>query len=383
MKKKVLIIVAMLIMSLGCIACESEPAPEYVTSSQNKETVENEESTMTKQTTTSNEFAYTANEIVEKMGMGWNLGNALDSCSYKEGVIVTEESFGNVKTTKDIIDMVKDIGFLSVRIPVSYYNHMDEDGNIDSLWLSRVKEVVDYVIDNDMYCIINIHHDTGNDGWLTADASNYEANSKKFTNMWTQIASYFKDYDSKLLFEGYNEILNSDKKWSYAGSEAYDTANRLNQDFVNTVRSTGGNNEERYLIVNTYAASAESEVISNFVLPEDTKENRLIVEVHSYAGIDKMSAVIDDIKTRFVDEGIPVIIGETAMSKDNSEEDRILFARLLNTKAKQNKIAMFWWDDGNYSKDSTELTDICSYALINRNLKEWAYEEIANAFLGK
>lgn len=383
MKRKVLIIATMLIMSLTFMACNNQNEPEYVTPSQTQETKETKEETKPNKTVTSNEFNYTASEIVEKMGMGWNLGNALDSCSYKENVTVTEESFGNVATTKDIIDMVKDIGFSSVRIPVSYYNYMDAEGNIDEQWLSRVKEVVDYVIDNDMYCIINVHHDTGSDGWLTADEASYQVNSDKLVNMWTQIANYFKDYDSKLLFEGYNEILNSEKKWSYAGLESYNTANKLNQDFVSAVRNTGGNNAERYLIVNTYAASAEVEVIDNFVLPEDTKENKLIAQVHSYVGIDKMPSVIDNIKTRFVDEGIPVIIGETAMSKDNTTEDRILFARLLNTKAKQNKIAMFWWDDGNYSQDTTNLTDVCSYALINRNLKQWVYEDIANAFLGK
>ena len=231
-----------------------------------------------------------------------------------------------------------------------------------------------------MYCIINVHHDTGNDGWLTADASSYEQNSTKFKAMWKQIAEYFADYDEKLLFEGYNEILNNEKKWSWAGEESYNTANSLNQDFVDTVRSTGGNNAKRYLIVNTYAASAEEEVMNNFVMPTDVEDNRLIVEVHTYVPFDKIPQTFDMINERFCENDIPVVVGETACGKDKSIEERTEYAKLLNVKSKEYKIAIFWWDDGNYSDNSSSAEDVCNYALLNRVLMQWAYPDIAQAF---
>lgn len=380
MKKNILIIALSLVLVCVNTACQTSNEPEYVTHSTTEASTEmtiNVEPTAIKE---DDNFIYTAKEIVEKMGMGWNLGNTLDACDYSGSKEIDETAFGNPVTTKAMIDMVKEEGFQSVRIPVSYYNHMDEDGNIDEEWLNRVKEVVDYVVEDDMYCIINVHHDTGNDGWLTADASSYEQNSTRFKTMWKQIAEYFADYDEKLLFEGYNEILNSEKKWSWAGEESYNTANSLNQDFVDTVRSTGGNNAKRYLIVNTYAASAEEEVMNNFVMPTDVEDNRLIVEVHTYVPFDKIPQTFDMINERFCENDIPVVVGETACGKDKSIEERTEYAKLLNVKSKEYKIAIFWWDDGNYSDNSSSAEDVCNYALLNRVLMQWAYPDIAQAF---
>lgn len=321
-------------------------------------------------------------EVVQKLGVGWNLGNALDAWdnSIEMGNIKndTENSFGNPTTTKEMIDMVKEKGFQTVRIPVTYYNHIQKDGTIDEKWLARVKEVVDYVIEDDMNCVINIHHDTGDGGWLSADSKNYDTNKERFASMWTQIANYFSAYDNRLIFEGFNEMLNEQKAWDYAGDEAYQTENQWNQLFVDTVRQTGGSNQERYLIVNTYAASVSSDVTSHFQLPKDTVPNHLVVGVHCYKGLNELDAIFSSLKKTFYDQDIPVVMGEFGMSRDKSLEEREEYAAYFQQNAFSNGIAYFWWDEGNYSTNSSSTQDVCNFALLNRVRLEWAYPEIAD-----
>lgn len=296
---------------------------------------------------------------------------------------VTKEAYyetlwGNLATTKSMIDGVKAAGYGSIRIPVTYTNHMDANGNIDKAWLDRVASVVQYALDNGLYCIINVHHDTGAGGWLKADATTYASTSAKFKTMWTQIATYFKGYSTKLLFEGYNELLNSANAWNYAGATSYSIANKLNQVFVSAVRATGGNNASRCLVVNTYAASTESDVINGFALPTDTVSGRLIVEAHYYgtttAGI---VATMSRLNTKFVSKGIPVIIGEFGSTYATSEATRSLNAGTYVREAKKYNIACFWWDDGNYFSSTAK----CNYALFNRYTNSWFYQSISDAIV--
>jgi len=290
-----------------------------------------------------------------------------------------EKAFGNPTATKAMIDKVKEAGFGAIRIPVTFFNHMDANGNIDQAWLARVAEVVNYVRDNNIYCIIDVQHDTGSNGWLKADASTFIDTSAKFKNVWTQIATYFKDYNQKLLFEGYNEILNSSNQWNYAGNSSYDVANKLNQVFVDTVRSTGGNNKTRNLIVNTYAASTEPDVIKNFKLPTDTVNNHLIVEAHYYGATQSLvSTVLSRLNNTFISKGIPVIIGEFGSTFKTSEADRITLASYYVKTAKQYHITCFWWDDGNYTDKAGAK---CNYALFDRSALAWYYPSISKALV--
>lgn len=297
---------------------------------------------------------------------------------------VTKETYyetlwGNPVTTKAMIDMVKQAGFGVVRIPVTYYNHMDAQGNIDAAWLERVSQVVQYVLDNDMYCIINMHHDTGDHGWIRADLSTIDATGTKLETAWTQIAGYFKEYNDKLIFEGFNEVLNTMNQWSWAGQDAYTAANRLNQIFVDTVRNTGGNNSERCLIVNSYAASFEEEVLSHFELPQDTIDNRLVIGVHYYgsqqAGI---SAVLNRLNTKFVSKGIPVIIGEFATDFKMEESKRVASASYYVATAKKYNITCLWWDDGNYD---IKVGAKCYYSILDKCALKWYHPAIAQAIV--
>ncbi len=232
---------------------------------------------------------------VKNMGLGTNFGNCMDAVDInksmdKNSVKDFETCWGQVPTTKPMVDFLKKNGFNAVRVPVTWFQHMKEDGTVDEAWMNRVQEIVDYVIDNGMYCILNAHHDTGadpDDGsykhWIKADEANYKENKQRFESLWTQIATRFKNYDQHLVFEGYNEMLDADNTWNAPkSSSSYKGLNGYAQSFVDAVRATGGNNETRNLIVNTYAAATGDDVLSNLTLPTDKVEGHLAVEVHTY-----------------------------------------------------------------------------------------------------
>ena len=210
-------------------------------------------------------------EAVTNMGVGWNLGNTLESLwagdTDGRDWEKWETGWGQAVTTPALMNMMRDAGFGAIRVPVSWGVHMDADGKVYEEWMNRVNEVVDYVLDAGLYCIINVHHDTGADeelAWLVASSEGYAREKQRYEGLWRQIAERFRDYDHRLLFESYNEMLDEARSWCFASlgvgydavmaADAYDSINRYAQSFVDVVRSTGGNNAERNLVVNTYGA---------------------------------------------------------------------------------------------------------------------------------
>ena len=273
-----------------------------------------------------------------------------------------------------MIDKVKEGGFNAIRIPITFYNHIDNDGNIQSEWLDRVEEIVNYVLDNDMYCIINVHHDVGVNAWINADFDKMDENSEVLKNLWEQIAYRFKEYDNKLLFEGFNEILNSDNEWKYPSNDCFVAVNKLNQVFVDTVRSTGGNNKSRFLIVTPYAASTLSNITKKFELPKDSIEEHLIVDVHSYIQASEFDDVASNLANTFIDNGIPVIIGEFGISnKDTTLEERKEYVDTVLKESKEIGITCFWWDNGGVFNNSK---DVNNFAILDRTKLEWFFPEI-------
>jgi aryl-phospho-beta-D-glucosidase BglC (GH1 family) len=344
-----------------------------------------------------------ATDAVKNMGVGWNLGNTLDANNQTVSDITndaywgqqgleSETCWGQPFATQEFIQMMKKAGFTAIRVPVTWYNHMDKDGNVSEEWMKRVKEVVDYVISEGLYCILNVHHDTGADSkdasgkltgyhWIKADADNYTTNKEKYVGLWKQIAETFKDYGQTLLFEGYNEMLDANSCWNYptwyADGKNYDAAyakksletiNSYAQSFVSAVRGTGGNNTTRNLIVNTYAATSggawgnnthPQEPLEQLVLPTDVAKNHLIVEVHSYpsitSGISSAKSGLDwtfnNLKEKLIDRlNVPVIIGEWGTSNvDNGSdyidrrETMIAFCEYFVKLGKKYNIATFYW----------------------------------------
>lgn len=316
-----------------------------------------------------------AEKAVEAINAGWNLGNTLDSCGewiglYTDGKPSSyETAWGNPTASKKLITAVKKAGFNAVRVPVTWAEHIDDSGNIDKEWLDRVQEVVDYVLSQDMYCILNVHHDAGADGWLEASAECYKNNSKKFAALWRNIALRFRDCGGKLIFEGFNEMLDSNNSWTDAkANDAYKAVNDFNQLFVDTVRKTGGNNAQRNLMVQVYSGSCSEKALAGFVLPDDTAKNHLIIQTHNYdpqgftasdavwttmtdkwgsasekAYFDKLFARLGSFSEK---QGAPLVIGEFGADfKDNNSSRKLYAEYFVNAAAKQG-IKCFWWDTG-------------------------------------
>lgn len=295
--------------------------------------------------------------------------------SSANAVTYYETYWKNPSTTKKMIDEVKDAGFHSIRIPVTFTNHMDKNMNIDTDWLARIAEIVNYAFSNDMYCIINIHHDRE---YIVADGVNVEIYKKNLRIMWKQIAEYFSNYGDKLLFEGFNEILNPKEDWSNPTAPQLEAVNTLNQTFVDTVRACGGYNATRYLIVAPYASGVNQKFLDAFQMPADTVENRLIAEIHNY-DTDNFEALFKHLSNSFTSKGIPVIIGEWAISTKQGKTKRVQAATEYQQLCSKYKISSFWWDSGGeienyYGKDSD------TYALLNRKAVVWYDEDVVEAF---
>ena len=357
-------------------------------------------------------FSGLSGEIINDIDVGWNLGNTLDSngdwiAQYSPGTPADyETAWGNPQTTKHMIDSVKAAGFDAVRVPVTWRQHIDDSNGykVDPEWMARVKETVDYVIDNDMYCILNVHHDVGGESWLKASDANVTANTEKFTALWTQIANEFADYDNHLMFEGFNEILDEDNNWVYPGKDAGDAVNKLNQIFVDTVRKTGGNNPERCIIVNTYAAGTGGSQLDDFVIPDDTAENAIMVQVHYYSpgsycteisedgneqkvwtengGKSMIDGTLLNLYSHFTNKGVPVIIGEFAAANKDNEFDRAEWAGYVVENAKKYGIRCFWWDAGGEFEINSDYGYYKGMSLYNRYNDEWVFPEIVKAITG-
>ncbi len=328
-----------------------------------------------------------AQEAVANMKVGWNLGNSLDSNSgdtlnlwiemYTDGTPYDyETAWGQPQTKPELIEMFKDAGFGAIRVPVTWYPHIDDNGDVDPIWMKRVHEVVDYVIDQGLYCILDVHHDTGsaNTHWLVADGDVYEKSKQRFSTLWTNIANEFITYDEKLIFEAYNEMLDSYDSWCFASygtsskysssvaNDAYKAINNYAQDFVDAVRATGSNNLERNLVVSTYGAcsgdgtwnSHLTDPLSNLNYPNDVSENHIIFEVHYYPTLQSsVSSTISDTKKCFnnlqnylMTKGAPVIIGECGSLNDdyNNNHDLLVnFTQEYFSLAKDYGITCFYW----------------------------------------
>lgn len=300
----------------------------------------------------------TAKDAVKNMGVGWNLGNTLDANDATKTWTTTaqhETCWGQPVTKPELLKMMKEAGFNAIRVPVTWYQEMDADGKVNDAWMNRVKEVVDYVIDNGMYCILNVHHDTGADegsykSWIKASTSNYNTNKTKYEGLWRQIAEKFKDYDQHLLFEAYNEMLDEKNNWNEpASDDGYKAINSYAKSFVTTVRGTGGNNKQRNLVVNTYSASSTANAMKKLDLPEES--GHIIFQLHSYPNWKSESNakteidnLISNIKTNLLKRA-PVIIGEYATfttwpSKiDYYDTDRKVALYAMDYLIKQTKTA--------------------------------------------
>lgn len=331
----------------------------------------------------------TSVQLAAKMKMGWNIGNTMEA-------IGGETAWGNPKVTKALIDLVKANGFNAIRIPCSWNQYVENSSTakIKTEWLDRVKEVVQYCVDNDMYVIVNIHWDGG---WLernVTEAKKVENNAKQKA-FWQQIATHLRGFDEHLLFASANEP-------AVENAAEMAVLTSYHQTFIDAVRSTGGKNAYRNLIVQGPSTDIGKTNTLMTTLPTDNIANRMMVEVHFYpyqftlmtedadwgkafyywgAGNHSttdaahnatsgeetdLSKLFLSMKTQFVDKGVPVILGEFgAIRRSNLTGDALAlhlksradFYTFVVKQSKANGLVPFYWDAGNLGVNTMSLFD--------------------------
>lgn len=342
-------------------------------------------------------------ELTQVMGHGWNLGNTLDSfgdwiAQWGDGTTASyETAWGNPVTTKAMIDGLKQSGISSVRVPVAWSNMMTDTENytISQDYFNRVDEVLNYVLDNDMYAIVNIHYDNG---WWTMFGTDYDEAMKKYKSMWEQLSEHYKDYSSKLIFESANEELGSrfkENNSSLSDNECYKLTNEINQTFVDIVRKSGGNNDDRFLLIAGYDTDIDKTCDDRYIMPTDTIDNHLLVSVHYYSPTTYCIANTEDNSwgymdswgsesdyaymknqlgkmQKFTEQGYGVIIGEYGVATKKIGEDSYIkkdgtdkfMQSVLDISAEYN-LCPILWDAGDW---------------FDRSSNVFKYDDINNVF---
>jgi endoglucanase len=341
-------------------------------------------------------------DLSKKMVPGWNVGNSLEA-------IGGETAWGNPLITQQLIDAVKESGFNAIRIPVAWSKFSDTSTyTIKTDFMNRVQEVVDYVMHDSMYAIINIHWDGG---WMQPTYAMQDYVNNRLAVMWDQIAVHFRDYDHHLLFAGTNEVM-VNGNYGAPSKEFAAVQNSFNQTFVNAVRSTGGRNAYRYLVVQGFNTNIDY-TVKNFIVPEDMTSNRLMVEVHYYDPYDftinsgndniiQWGKYADDpsrtetwanesyadnqflkMQTNFVNKGYAVVLGEYgAMARLNlgSEElnadhagYRKYYIGYITASMISHGLVPFYWDNG--------YTGNTGSGIFDRSTGDQAYPDIIDAIM--
>ncbi|MEP2278586.1 glycoside hydrolase family 5 protein [Maribacter sp.] len=320
-------------------------------------------------------------EFVLDMGSGWNLGNTLDT----EDVDVT--AWGNPLTTKAMIDEIANMGFKTLRLPVTWQYHTGSapDYILESDWLDTVENIANFALSNDMYVIINIHHD---DEWIIPTYEQAPAVKDRLTKTWTQIANRFKPHGDHVIFETLNEPRHegSPEEWEGGTTEGRDVVNQYHQVSVDAIRATGGNNAIRKIMVSTYAASTAENALEDYQIPNN--DENVIVSIHSYspylfslAGTDptwgtqedkaQLTQEFNTIQNKFESESRAIVMGEWGSTFSDNENDRLAHAEYYANLCAERGICPIWWDNGNADE----------FGIFNRNTLEWVYPEIAEAIV--
>jgi endoglucanase len=340
------------------------------------------------------------------MGMGYNIANTFDSFSYFIDFETPDEQIelnGNIAPTKDMIKKIKKYGFKTIRFPVTWMYFIDDEGNINSEWMARVKEVIDIIIKEKLYCILNVHNDGYYTNWLIRGMEVKD----KYINLWSQIANKFKDYNEYLIFESMDKVNFFDYNLYHFD---YKTLINLNQAFVDTIRNSGGNNKERLLIIAGANADITWTCSSEYKIPVD-QSNKLALSVHylepndfvydtyyepynttsydgltylsspkliwgSYSDYFKMTEDFELIKKTFVDKGIPVIINKLGVLTEEKKEMQSIreyLYMLFSLSLEFDGIMCCLWDTSNKAFGDMNFYD--------RTNDIWYDEKLKNNFL--
>jgi len=337
-------------------------------------------------------------EIAKDMGAGWNLGNTLDAvlgANSAVAVSIQETAWGNPRTSREMVELLYNSGFRTLRIPITWERFIGDppDYVIDTAIIERVQEIVDWAFEFDMYVIINTHHES----WNFPSSENTAA-VRIMTSLWHQVASHFAGYSEKLIFENMNEprMFGTGYEWTGGTPEARGVINGWNFIFINTVRATGYNNENRFLLIPTHAASGDAVAINDMWTPRN--DDRVLVSIHAYTPYDlvlntrssrstfdpnepndtrDIDALFERLNSRFISQGVAVVMGETGMIlKDDNVDARVAWADYYTSVAASFGIPCIWWDNGIRATTTNE-----AFGLMHRQVPEWYYPQIVEAFV--
>ena len=332
-----------------------------------------------------------AMQFVEDMGIGINLGNTFEACGdwidqWGDGTVHSyETAWGSPIIAEKIIKGYKDSGFNTLRVPVSWSNMMGDDYTISSEYANAVKQVVDWAMAQDMYVIVNLHYDNG---WLENFPTQKEECMYRYKRIWQQVSDVFKDYDERLVFEGQNEELGWSSVWNQWGgtkgkAKSYALVNEINQTFVDVVRASGGKNKARYLLIPGYNTGIETTVDKLYKVPKD-KEKHVIISVHYYSpatfailtddaswgknqrtwgtdsDINELKKSMDMLKKRFLDNGIPVIIGEYGCPMENKDINSVrkYLSKVCEEAYSMGMCPVLWSTPGHiYDREACKISD--------------------------
>ncbi|RNC91690.1 MAG: glycoside hydrolase family 5 protein [Allomuricauda sp.] len=357
------------------IGCSSSDVTEDRESKQDNEATEQAENS-----SENNEGSdLSVAEFISQMGVGWNLGNSFD-------VESRDKTFwGNPLPTKEMIDLVAASGFKTLRIPVTWGFHQNDQApfTIESDFLRQVQEVVDFGIANKMYVIIDVHHD---DDWIQLVAEESDYVKERLASLWRQVAIHFKDYDQQLVFDVLNEprLKGTSLEWSGGDNASRLLLNEYHKVGVDAIRMSGGENTSRFLMIATYAASTLEGPMNDLVIPNN--DPNVIVSLHTYfpwsfAGDENgpdtwgsaqeklaLDGEMDRIYQKWVvQEGRSVVLGEWGTRNKNNLSERIEYTSYYVEAALKRGLIPVVWDDGG------------NFGLQDRNAINWEFPEIIDA----
>ena len=338
-------------------------------------------------------------EIVNDMGIGYNLGNLFDCYNTSEEIKTPDEQitlWGNSPPNKQLFNFLKKSGFKTIRFPITWMHFMDESGKVNPLWMSRVKEVVKWIIDAHLYCIINIQNDVIAGNWLSEGL----ASRNKYKYLWEQISNEFKDFDDEYLFF---EALNVGGYY-INGIYDYKTLFNLSQIFVDVVRNSGGKNKDRLLVLSGADKNIDLTCSDDYIIPKDPS-NKLAISVDYYypqtfalepdrnpwtyiqdsivyeippltkwgdeGHYNDMINYFENLKRYYADKGIPVIITEVGvLTEELKEIDSIrnYLNALFSLSSEYNGFMACLWDTSN--------RNIGNMNYIDRYTNQWYDEKI-------
>jgi len=331
----------------------------------------------------------TSKEIVNQMGIGYNLGHSFESYNPNSNKINNPDDvitlFGNPIPTKNLINNIKKYGFKTIRFPVTWTYFIDQFGNIDAEWILRVKEVVKWIIEKNIYCILNVYSDT--EKWLRGIGS-----KNKYINLWKQISEEFKDFNEYLIFESMNEPAFVTPFLDYD----YDTLLNFTQSFVDTIRNSERFNKERLLIISGMNSNIELTCTEKYKMPTDPA-NKLAISINYYIpsrftgknaywyshntwGLQddykELFQNFESLKNFYINKGIPVVIGEVGVKTETTKKlasIREYLYSVFSLSTEYDGIMACLWDTSNKN-----YGDMNYY---NRLTNEWYDDKIKNIFI--